>query len=201
MKTRLDQLTLHDLIELCCGDTSALLEGEESPSDKVLLPCARQIMIEYKEIASPNQAKINMIEGEEITKLHMKEKCARICIMLCLQGHFDMAKEVLLELAVSKEHLTTNEEIMSRCRAKLDEAMYEIKRAEELRKEKGEDKPKQPSEIRKSWFSEIAYVMSVFKMNIDPKTTNAAIYANLVRQAGERAKAMAKMPPMMGMFL
>lgn len=201
MKTRLDELTLHDLIELTCGNSSVLLQEGETPVESVKIACARQIMTEYKEIASPNQAKINMIEGEETTKLHMKEKCARICIMLCLQGHFDMAKEVLLELAVSKEHLTTNEEITSRCRAILNETIYEINRIEELRKEKGEDKEKQPNEIRKSWFSEIAYVMSVFKMNIDPKTTNAAIYANLVRQAGERAKAMAKMPPMMGMFM
>ena len=43
--------------------------------------------------------------------------------------------------------------------------------------------------------------MSVFRMNIDPTTTNAAIYANLVNQAGERSKMLAKMPSMMGMFM
>jgi hypothetical protein len=38
-------------------------------------------------------------------------------------------------------------------------------------------------------------------MSIDPATTNAAVYANLVHQAVERNKQMAKMPPMMGMFM
>lgn len=42
--------------------------------------------------------------------------------------------------------------------------------------------------------------MSTLKMSIDPAATNAAIYANLVRQAGERSKALSKMPIMAGML-
>ena len=38
-------------------------------------------------------------------------------------------------------------------------------------------------------------------MSIDPATTNAAVFANLVRQAVERNKQLAKMPPMMSMFM
>ena len=49
--------------------------------------------------------------------------------------------------------------------------------------------------------SEVAYVMSVFKMSIDPRSTNAAIYANLVRQSAERMRQLAKMPPMARMLM
>lgn len=57
------------------------------------------------------------------------------------------------------------------------------------------------SKLRKSWYGEVAYVMSSMKMSVDPPHVNAAIYANLVRQAVERNKQLAKMPPMAGMLL
>ena len=83
----------------------------------------------------------------------------------------------------------------------LDDVAYEIKRAKERAEDRNRRGDKTPSEIRKSWLAEVAFVMSVFRMNIDPTTTNAAIYANLVNQAGERSKMLAKMPSMMGMFM
>lgn len=201
MKPRLDQLTLHDLIELSCGDSSVLLDKDETPTENVKLACAQQIMSEYKELATPTQAKMDMIEAEEQQKLRMKEKCLHICLALISQERSDMAKDVLLELDVNENLLKSEEAIKSRCNAMLDEVKYEIKRLAELAEERGQKKPQTVTEIRKAWFGEIAFVMSTLKMSIDPATTNAAVYANLVRQAVERNKQLAKMPPMMSMFM
>lgn len=201
MKTRLDQLTLHNLIELSCGDSSVLLDKDEAPTENVKLACAQQIMSEYKELATPTQAKMDMIEAEEQQKLRMKEKCLHICLALISQGRSDMAKDVLLELDVNENLLKSEEAIKSRCKAMLDEVKYEIKRLAELAEERGQKKQQTVTEIRKAWFCEIAFVMSTLKMSIDPATTNAAVYANLVRQAVERNKQLAKMPPMMSMFM
>lgn len=201
MKTRLDQLTLHNLIELSCGDASVLLDKDETPTENVKLACAQQIMSEYKELATPTQAKMDMIEAEEQQKLRMKEKCLHICLALISQERSDMAKDVLLELDVNENLLKSEEAIKSRCNAMLDEVKYEIKRLAELAEERGQKKQQTVTEIRKAWFGEIAFVMSTLKMSIDPSTTNAAVYANLVRQAVERNKQLAKMPPMMSMFM
>lgn len=201
MKTRLDQLTLHDLIELSCGDSSVLLDKDETPTENVKLACAQQIMSEYKELATPTQAKMDMIEAEEQQKLRMKEKCLHICLALISQERSDMAKDVLLELDVSENLLTDFDAVKSRCKAMLDDVAYEIKRTKERAEERSKRGDHTPAEIRKSWLAEVAFVMSVFRMNIDPATTNAAIYANLVNQAGERSKMLAKMPSMMGMFM
>lgn len=201
MKTRLDQLTLRDLIELSCGDSTVLLDKDESITDAALNICVRQIMNEYKEIASPAKAKMDMIEAEELHKLRIKEKCLQICLVLISQKRLAMVKDVLLELAVSEEHLKTDEAIELRCKALLDETKYEIRRQAELAEEKGAKKQQSSTEIRKSWYGEIAFTMSTLKMSIDPDNTNAAIYANLVRQAVERNKALAKIPPMVGMFM
>lgn len=201
MRTRLDQLTLHDLIELSCGDSSVLLDKDETPTENVKLACAQQIMSEYKELATPTQAKIDMIEAEEQQKLRMKEKCLHICLALISQERSDMAKDVLLELDVNENLLKSEEAIKSRCNAMLDEVKYEIKRLAELAEERGQKQQQTVTDIRKAWFGEIAFVMSTLKMSIDPATTNAAVYANLVRQAVERNKQLAKMPPMMSMFM
>ena len=201
MKTRLDQLTLRDLIELSCGDSSVLLDKGETPSEQVKLAFARQILSEYKELASPNQAKKDMIEAEELTKLRMKDKCLRICLALCSQERPDMARDVLLELDVKPNLIDTDEKVQPRCKAMLADVEYEIKRIEELNEEDASKKVAKPEDARKTWYSEIAFVMSMLKMSIDPEVVNAAIYANLVHAATERSRAMAKMPASMGLFM
>ena len=201
MKTRLDQLTLRDLIELSCGDSSVLLDNGETPSEQVKLECARKILSEYKELASPNQAKKDMIEAEELTKLRMKDKCLRICLALCTQERTDMARDVLLELDVKPNLIDTDEKVQPRCKAMLADVEYEIKRIEELNEEDASKKVAKPEDARKTWYSEIAFVMSMLKMSIDPEVVNAAIYANLVHASTERSRAMAKMPASMGLFM
>ena len=201
MKTRLDQLTLRELIELSCGDSSVLLDKGETPSEQVKLECARQILSEYKELASPNQAKKDMIEAEELTKLRMKDKCLRICLALCIQERTDMARDVLLELDVKPTLIDNDEKVQPRCKAMLADVEYEIKRIEELNEEDASKKVANPEDARKTWYSEIAFVMSMLKMSIDPASVNAAIYANLVHAATERSRAMAKMPASMGLFM
>lgn len=199
MIERLDQLTLADLIEVSCGNMECLLQGGKPKDDKDVARLANRLFEDYLAIASPKQAKMNLAESEELVKLRMKEKCLRICIALCGQNRHDMAKVVLIDLDVDDDLLTSNEKISLRCRAMLDEVQYEIKRMDELAQEKG-NKKLSVDAIRKSWYSEISYVMSTLKMSIDPAATNAAIYANLVRQAGERSKALSKMPIMAGML-
>lgn len=201
MKTRLDQLTLRELIELSCGDSSVLLDKGETPSEQVKIACASQILAEYKELASPNQAKKDMIEAEELTKLRMKDKCLRICLALCTQERTDMARDVLLELDVNPNLIDTDEKVQPRCKAMLADVEYEIKRIEELNEEDARKKVAKPEDARKTWYSEIAFVMSMLKMSIDPEVVNAAIYANLVHAATERSRAMAKMPASMGLFM
>lgn len=196
MKERLDQLMLQDFIELSCGNPKVLLEKHEVPNEEKMVKLAAKLMHEYKTIASPNKAKIDLIDAEDETKLTMKERCARILVMLCEMKHPEMAVEILEELEIETKSLNTPEKIAARCQALLNEAKYDLERFRESQEEK-KGKPKNDaSRIRDSWNREIAYVMTTLRMSIDPATTNTAIYANLVHQAEVRAKQMAKMPSM-----
>lgn len=198
MIERLDQLMLKDFIELSCGNSKVLLEKHEVGNDEEMLKLAAKLMHEYKSIASPNKAKMDLIDAEDGTKLAMKEKCASILVMLCRMDHSEMTLEILKELDIDTSSLTTPEKISSRCEALLNEARYDHERFKEQQEQQNEGKKGETNtdKIRRNWNAEIAYVMSTLRMSIDPATTNTAIYANLVRQARERAKAMAKMPAM-----
>lgn len=197
MIERLDQIMLKDFIELSCGNAKVLLEKHEVPNEEKMVKLAAKLMHEYKSIASPNKAKIDLIDAEDETKLQMKEKCARILVMLCEMKHSEMAVEILEELEIETKSLNTPEKIAARCQALLNEAKYDLERFRESQEEKKKGKPKNDANrIRDSWNREIAYVMATLRMSIDPATTNTAIYANLVHQAEVRAKQMAKMPSM-----
>lgn len=190
MIERLDQLTLDDFIELTCGNAKVLCCDGESCAD--IVSRAARIISEYKSIAMPAQAKMDLHDAEDESKLDMKEKCVRICMLLCAQNRPDLAKEVFDELEVEVE--LDAEKMLKRCRAMLNEIAYD--------REKLRDRPRPSAkrDQRTLWYSEIAWVMSTFKMSIDTKTINAAIYANLVNQATERAKRLAKMPARFNML-
>lgn len=200
MIERLDQLKLKDLIELSCGDYSVLIEHDEVPTVEEFTTQTARIMAEYKAIATPVQARMDIAEAGQVSKLNIKGKSARIAMMLSKLGHTEMAKNILLELGVSEQHLTTDTAIEAHCQSIIGEMEYEVKRIEDLNGQRNGKMRQTPEQIRKSWLAEVASVMSVFKMNID-LTINAAIYANLVHQAVERSKAIAKMPPMARLFM
>lgn len=200
MIERLDQLKLKDLIELSCGDYSVLIEHDEVPTVEEFTTQTARIMAEYKAIATPVQARMDIAEAGQVSKLNIKGKSARIAMMLSKLGHTEMAKNILLELGVSEQHLTTDTAIEAHCQSIIGEMEYEVKRIEDLNGQQNGKMRQTPEQIRKSWLAEVASVMSVFKMNID-LTINAAIYANLVHQAVERSKAIAKMPPMARLFM
>lgn len=197
MKERLDQLTIQELIELSCGDYTVLFDGDEKPTDGVLLK-VRAILSEYRSIASPAQARVELMDSEKLSKYNIKEKCANICMVLCFHGRSDLARDILVQLGVSESNLATEEEIIAHCQSIIGEAKYEAERIAE-RKAKNAKRSTQ-EQTRHEWYSEIASVMSILKVPID-MSLNAAIYANLVRQAVEHSKAMAKMPPSARMFM
>ena len=199
MKQRLDQLTLQELIELSCGDASVLNEHDEVPAVEETVKAASRILGEYKSIASPAQARMDLSEKEKLAKLAIKEKCARIAMALCQSGKTEDARTILMDLGVSSGHLKTETDIIARCQAIIGEADYERQRIAEHNAKRTE-KQKSEEEVRHSWYAEIASVMSILKVPVEMRI-NACVYANLVHQAVERNKAMAKMPSMAGMLM
>ena len=199
MKQRLDQLMLKELIELSCGDTSVLIDQGENPTMEESMKAASHILAEYKSIASPVQARMDLSDKEKSTKLTIKERCARIAMALCQSGKADDAREILVAMGIGEEHLKTEDAILARCQSVIGEVEYERQRMAEYNAKRAA-KQNGVDDVRHSWYAEIASVMSSLKVPVEMHI-NACVYANLVHQAVERNKAMAKMPPMAGLFM
>lgn len=197
MIERLDQLSLSQFIDLTCGNADVLLEGDEKLERAIIAKKTLDLFRDYKAIASPTRAKMDLYNAEEKVRLKIKERCARICLVLCIRGDYDTVREILAEM--DHTETMTDSQVFSRVRAIIDESVFELKRIKEQEEEKYDKKARKSegtNDTRNAWYSEIAWVMSTLRMSIDPATTNTAIYANLVHQAEVRAKQMAKMPSM-----
>lgn len=201
MIDQLDKISLEKFIDLACGDIDVLLDHDEKASRVELAKTATKLLNQYKTISSPTRAKRDLIDAEEVNHLRMKERCARIMVMLCRLNRYDMAKEVLAELDVDIAKLDTDEKVLKKCEAILNDAQFELKRHNEQVAEEKKLHAKNNDDIRATWSSEIAWVMSVFKMGIDVHTISAAVYANLVNQAVAHARQLAKMPSMLGYMI
>jgi len=196
MIARLDQLTLNDWISLLCGDLTVLQGGDASEEE--LLRLSAKLINEYKQIAAPAQAAHDLSDAEDNQKARHKERCLLICDLLCEFGRCSEAKDVLAELDVNVSRLDTDEKVRNEVKGLLDMARYDIEAMEQEQTKKL--KKADPVNIRKSMYSEIAYVMTTLRMSFNPNELNAAIYANLVRQCEIRMKQLAKMKSMMPMF-
>lgn len=183
MKQTLDELTLHDFIELSCGNKSVLLQSHEKIDDKVLSAKERELLIEYQQIADQKRARIFMLNAEDANKLRMKSLCLRICLALHGASMYEDVRCILKELEVENTDRIGDAELITKIRNILNENEFEIQRIEEVN-ESGK-RASSPKEIKASFHKEIAFLITFFKMNID-MSINAAIYANLVRQCNEQ---------------
>lgn len=183
MKTRLNQLSLSEFIELSCGDKSVLLDKNETMDDAILNAVTAELMYEYKTIVNPARMKSMLIEKEDISKLNARILMLKICMNLCMIGGIDDVRKVMEEYepGYSKKEKEVEKDIA----AKLREAEFLKKRISETR-----EKHIAPSkeDIRKAFDKEIAVIMTYFKMPVDIHNTNAAVYANIVNQASEDMK-------------
>lgn len=181
MIERLNQLSLSQFIELSCGCNSVLLESGESIADALLKARASELMIEYKTIVNPSGIKALLVSKEEITKECVNILFLRICQALVALNAYDDVRDALAMLSVDLRTIP-DEQVKLRVETMLHSALFLQKKNDEMRlSEKGENPTS--DQIRSSFYAEIAFMMTYFKMNIDVHMINAAVYANIVHQA------------------
>ena len=176
MIERLNQITLNDFIELSCGNYACLLSGRGSVSESMLKEMASKLIIEYRSIVNPSGMQAMIMDKEDMVKERAKLLSLRICQTLVSLGFYDDVRQVLGQLNVDIRDMS-DEQVISKLDYLLHSAIFEQKRNEERRSEAT------PEQIRSSFDAEIAFLMTFFKMSIDSRVINAAVYANIVHQA------------------
>lgn len=183
MIERLNQISLNDFIEISCGNYHCLISPEESLSDEQLKERASKFIIDYRSIVNPAGMKALIMDKEDLVKEQSKLLLLKVCKNLIAVDSYDQVRGIFQFMKVDICNLDDNQ-VKEKLEYMLRTATFEHKRNEERRLEENrESKKSTPEEIRASFDSEIAFLMTFFKMSIDLNNTNAAVYANIVHQA------------------
>ncbi|RHI11531.1 hypothetical protein DW182_03255 [Bacteroides sp. AM16-24] len=181
MKSRLNEITLAQFIELLCGNYLVLSDGDEVKENE-LQECARSLIASYRFIADKPGMRALIADKEESVKSKMKVFFLRICNMLVLQGEFADIRSLLVMIDEDVSGVN-DDNLKDRVADLLRYATFEQHRNEEVNADPEKTKEKSsPDDIRSYYDSEIAFIMTYIKMHIDMHQINAAVYANIVNQ-------------------
>lgn len=182
MIERLNQISLNDFIELSCGNYNCLLFDGEAATEEELKERATKLIVNYRNIVNPSGMKAMLLDKEDIVKERAKLLSLRICQTLVSINCYDDVREILLLFGVDARGMN-DELVKNKLENLLHTAIFEQKRNKERRQEEIKGDKATSEQIRSSFDSEIAFLMTYFKMNIDSRIINAAVYANIVHQA------------------
>lgn len=187
MKTRLDQLTTAEFIELVCGNSEVLLGKRETVRPYTLAIALRNIVMEYRSIADPGGNASYFQRINSLIKARLSVAIYAYGQMLVDMQLFEDARDLL----ISAGHPATGwnlKRIKSEVHIQLQKSRRIMDEPENDEKENQEDK----EHIRDSFNSMIAAMMAHFKFQIDIATMMAPVFAHLVERYHAEIKAMKK---------
>lgn len=162
MKSRLNQLTLSEFIELLCGNHLVLCAPGEVLPKEHLNQCAIKLIGEYRAIVNPVATKAMLVEYEDVTKQRIDILLLRICQTLMSLNVYDDVREILQMIDCGGLTMT-EEQVKSKVEELLRTALFEQKRNDEMRQEEVHPNKLTPDQIRASFDAEIAFMMTFLK--------------------------------------
>lgn len=184
MKTKLEQLTIGQFVDLVSGDVSVLSAPHEVVNETKALVATRNIIIEYKEIADPASVKGYLSDVEDLLKAKVDVIIFTMCHNLVAMGEHDRAREVLLEYGINADSMNKQ-----RISAEVESRMARAKAAVEKIESEKDDKTPEQSDLRREFDYMTASLMSYFKFQIDTSTMKATLYAHLIARHNREIKA------------
>lgn len=189
MKTRLDQMSIHQFIDMLCGDLSVLLDGDEETDDVRLEKASSELARTYRAIIDPAGTKAEVSKGGSVKRRRMKIMLFRLCSAMMEMGDDDSVRSILSEYGWRVSGLS-RDAVLSKCKSEFVRLEAEEKREAD----KSVAAVEKDTDIRGSFARETAFLMRYYKMGINMNETTADVYAHLVAQAIEDGrKASRKM--------
>lgn len=187
MKTRLDQLTTAEFIDLVCGNKDVILGKHEIPNPYKLTIALRNIVMEYRSIADPGGNATYLQRVDAIIKSRIAVTVYSMCQNLVLLQQFDRAREVLIAAGLPAEGWN-DKRIESEVHIQLQKSKRAFDEADKDDDNSEEDK----ENIRNAFNGMIAAMMAHFKFQIDVVKMMAPVFAHLVARYHAEMKAMKK---------
>lgn len=176
MIENISEISLKNFIELLCGNYSVLQQGEECLSLD-LKKKASDLIFKYRKIVNPSGVESYLMDREEDVKIKSRLLALRMCKALLSLGDVDFVIQSMKDMGYGN---VASEKVGSMIDRYIAECRYMQKKHDDRLKN---NQNSQPKNVRESYDTEIAFIMTYFKMNIDINIISAGIYANMVRQA------------------
>lgn len=184
MKTKLEELTAAQFIDLACGDTSVLLTKHEVASTAKVADAVKSIIFEYRTIADEAGAKSYLAFSSELLRAKLSMLLFKMCHNLVMLGEHDSAREVMNVYGIKASKMS-DQRVAAEVTSRLKRAKSTV---DKLEKEIGTANA-ELSEVRSSFDAQTAALMAYFKFQIDVSTIKAPLYAHLVARHNREVKA------------
>jgi len=181
-RTRLDELTLREYVELRCGNH---VEGVSEEN-------AYNIQMEYAKIVNATEVKQIVTKETKRTKSKVKLNVLRIAQVVLRLGYVDDALRLINEIDSSITE-TDHDKLDAWLTSKIGFVEFGIKRDADIEEKNAAretvEERASPDEIRESFFAEVASIMSYHKMSISMDQISASVYAHLVEQTNREIQS------------
>lgn len=184
MKTKLEQFTIGEFIDLMCGDATKMKSHptEIIPPTELAL-AQRRVIFEYRQITDVHDANRHLATAEETLKLKMLILIFGVCKTLASFGAYDKVREALAETDIDAEAYT-DEHLEMLIESRLERAKIDLKKLDSA-----EEEAKDSFDTRGNFDEMTASLMAHFKFQIDTATMKATLYARLIARLNREIKA------------
>lgn len=190
MKTRLDQFTMYEFIELLCGHTEVLSENDEKVMGCEILHAARDIVEKYKSIVDPSGSKAFVVRESRTSRRSIRIMFLRLCAAMLRLGAVEEVRGMLSEYGWDVDGRDA-EYLSRKCEKEFKRLEAEEKREEDKKKPEEESEDSKSEEaIRARFSSEVAFLITYYKTPINIREMTADVYANIVARANREIKAL-----------
>lgn len=183
MKTRLEELTVSQLVDLMDGKTEVLGKpGNGEDAARI----ARDILLEYRAIVDPGAMRTYIADGEESSRAKSSVVIFSVCNFLIGMNRMDEVRAIMEDYGLNTAKWS-EKRLAAEMKARLARAQNTLKRIEEEGTEGGKD-----TDVRRDFDMQTAALMAHFKFQIQPDSMRATLYAHLVARFQRELKAQAE---------
>lgn len=189
MKTRLDQLTMAEFIDMLCGNTGVIAEQGEPVAEEEVEKVVSDLANRYKSIVDPAGSKSAVIRDARLGKRGMRIMFLRLCAALLRVGDKENVYEMLTEYGWDVKEKKPDD-VSRKCEREFKRLEAEEKREREKRDACTAESAEDDSEesVRARFSAELASIITYYKMPISFSAITADVYANIVARAYREAR-------------
>lgn len=184
MKTRLDQLTMAEFIEMLCGYSEVVREEGDTFTEDEVAANVGSLVSKYKQVVDPSGSKSVIVREARVGRRSMKIMFLRLCSALLRVGDKEKVYEMLVEFGWSVKGKSADY-VIRKCQREYKRLEAEEKREAEKLSAGMKEITQDDSEdaIRARFSAEVADIITYYKMPINFREITADVYANIVARA------------------